>query len=51
MVRIRENAVRPVYLNVSAAAGEYGAGGPGDAVELIQGGWLDVVRVAPGEAR
>ena len=51
VVRIRENAVRPVYLNVAAVAGE-----PGDlpeaatgAVDLVQGGWLNVVRIAPTE--
>jgi len=48
VVLIRENAIRPVYLNVAAAAGENGAGGPDGGVELVPGGWLSVVRLEPG---
>ena len=51
VVVIRENAVRPVYLNVAAIAGEPGAPAPAPApaLDLVQGGWLNVVRVAPTE--
>jgi hypothetical protein len=47
VIRISENAVRPVYLNVAAAVGEGGAGGPGAEVELVPGGWLTIARVGP----